>query len=206
MSPHPFFVDEEMVQAMADCRAVCEHLHMPVQSGSDRLLKLMRRNYTRDAFLRKADMIRARHPRVVFSTDLIVGFPTETDADFQMTLSLVEQLAPASAYTFKYSPREGTESATDMTDDVPAALKEERLARLNEVVDRLTQDALKSQVGRTAQILTEQAGFGRTREGFNARWDERDAQRAPAAPGQLVSVRITGATRRTLLGERTDDR
>ena len=205
MSPHPFFVDEALASAMAECRTVCEQLHMPAQSGSDRLLKLMRRNYTRDSFLRKADMIRARHPRVVFSTDVIVGFPTETDEDFEQSLSLVERLAPASAYTFKYSPREGTESASGMTDDVPTELKEERLARLNEVVDRLTQNALQSQVGRTAQILTEQAGFGRTREGFNARWDELDAKRAPADPGQLVSVRITGATRRTLLGERTDD-
>lgn len=199
MSPHPFFVDDDMIEAMAECRSVCEQLHLPAQSGSDRLLKLMRRNYTRDGFLRKAELVRARHPRVVFSTDVIVGFPTETEADFERTLSLVKELAPASAYTFKYSPREGTESAERMADDVPEELKEERLARLNELVDRLTQDALKSQVGRTAQILIEQAGFGRTREGFNARFE------SAAAPGQLVSVRVTGTSRRTLLGE-TDER
>ena len=195
MSPHPFFVDERLADAMAECPTICEQLHMPAQSGSDRVLKLMKRNYTRDAFLRKADMVRARQPRVVFSTDIIVGFPTETDEDFEMTLSLVERLAPASTYTFKYSPRESTESAA-WTDDVPQEVKEERLSRLNETVDRLTQDALRSMIGRETEILTEEAGFGKTREGYNARWEG-----APGRPGEMVTVRVTGATRRTLLGE-----
>jgi tRNA-2-methylthio-N6-dimethylallyladenosine synthase len=195
MSPHPFFIDERLVDMMASCRTVCEQLHMPVQSGSDRLLKLMRRNYTSEAFMKKARMARARIPGLAFSTDVIVGFPTETEEDFARTLELIEELAPVSAYSFKYSPRESTDSAA-MPDDCPQELKEERLARLNAVVDRLTEKALMSQVGRTAQILTEQAGFGRTREGFKARW-----QGAPGTPGQLVSVRITGATRRTLQGE-----
>ena len=196
MSPHPFFIDESLGEVMRDCPSVCEQLHMPVQSGSDRLLKLMKRNYTTETFLRKVDMIRAYQPRVVFSTDIIVGFPTETEADFQATLSLVERLAPASAYTFKYSPRESTESAA-WPDDVPQELKEERLSRLNAVVDKLTQDALKAHVGRTVQVLTEQAGFGKTREGLNARWEG-----APGLPGDLVSVKVTGASRRTLLGEK----
>lgn len=195
MSPHPHFVDERLADAMASSKTVCEQLHLPVQSGSDRILKIMKRNYTAAAFLRKAELVRAKVPGVAFSTDVIVGFPTETDQDFDDTLSLLKQLGPVSAYTFKYSPRETTESAA-MPDDVPQELKEERLARLNEVVDRLTENALKSQVGRTAQILIEQAGFGRTREGFKARW-----QGAPGVPGQLTSVRVTGATRRTLLGE-----
>lgn len=195
MSPHPFFVDERLAAAMAECPTVCEQLHLPAQSGSDRLLKLMKRNYTRDAFLRKTELIRTRQPRVVFTTDIIVGFPTETEEDFEMTLSLVEQLAPASAYCFKYSPRESTESAA-RPDDCAQELKEERLARLNEVVDRLTETALKSHLGRKVQILNEQAGFGRTREGFKTRW-----QGAPSVPGTLTQVRITGATRRTLLGE-----
>ena len=195
MSPHPFFVDERLAAAMAECRAVCEQLHLPAQSGSDRLLKLMRRNYTSDELLRKADLVRRYQPRVVVSTDIIVGFPTETDEDFEMTLALVERLAPASAYCFKYSPRAGTASASQ-PDDVPAPLKEERLARLNEVVDRLTQAALQSHVGRTIEILTEQAGFGRTRGGFKARWTG-----APGRPGDLASIRVTDASRRTLLGE-----
>jgi tRNA-2-methylthio-N6-dimethylallyladenosine synthase len=198
MSPHPHFVDEAFADAMASCGSVCEQLHLPVQSGSDRLLALMKRNYTKDAFLRKAEMIRARVPGVVLSTDVIVGFPTETESDFEETLALVEELAPASAYCFKYSPREGTASA-DSPDDCPQEAKEERLARLNEVVERHTQAALKAQIGKTKKILTEQAGYGRTREGFNARWEG-----AGAAPGQLVSVKITSTTRRTLLGEIDD--
>lgn len=196
MSPHPFFVNEALADAMAECPTVCEQLHMPAQSGSARLLKLMRRNYTPEAFLRKAEMVRARLPRVVFSTDIIVGFPTETDEDFAMTLSLVETLAPAVTYSFKYSPRESTESA-GRPDDVPQAVKEDRLARLNETVDRLTQDALRSHVGQTVELLIEQAGFGKTRGGLNARFEG-----APGLPGETVSVRVTGASRRTLLGER----
>lgn len=198
MSPHPYYVDEAMIAAMSERGTICEALHLPAQSGSDRVLKLMRRNYTRNAFLEKIAGLRAAVPGIVLSTDIIVGFPTETEEEFQETLSLVEELAPACAYCFKYSPREATASAA-MQDDVPQEVKEERLARLNALVDRLTQDALKSRAGKTVEVLVEEPGFGRTRDGFKVRFESQ------AVPGSLAQVRIKGAWRRTLMGE-CDDR
>ena len=136
-------------------------------------------------------------PFVEVSTDIIVGFPSETDEDFERTLDLVKALRPSWAYTFKYSPREGTESA-GMTDDVPAAVKEERLQRLNAVCDALTEAALAAKVGSVVEVLDEEVGFGRTRDGFRVSWPES----GPA--GKTVMVRITGTSKRVLKGERDE--
>ena len=193
-SPHPYFVDDALISAFAEVPQAGDHLHMPVQSGSDRVLTLMRRNYTSGTFMEKISRLRAAAPRIEVSTDIIVGFPTETDDEFEQTLELVNNLRPASAYTFKYSPREGTESA-GMPDDVPEDVKEARLARLNALCDRLTEDALKSRVGRTVEVLDENGGYGRTRDGFRVKWG------TPATPGRLRTVRVTGTMKRTLLGE-----
>jgi len=195
MSPHPYYVDQNMIAAMAQCPTVCPQLHLPVQSGCDRLLKLMRRNYTRAQFMNKVRLLRQAIPDIVLSTDIIVGFPTETEDDFEETLSLVAELEPASAYCFKYSPRQSTESSL-RADDVPQIVKEERLGRLNALVDRLTERALDAHVGQTVEALDEQGGFGRTRGGFKMKWT------GPAQPGQLVRVTVAGATRRTLLGDK----
>lgn len=194
MSPHPRYFDERFADAVAGLRTVCELVHAPVQSGSDRLLKLMRRSYTRRSFLDRIEMLRRKVDGIVFSTDVIVGFPTETDRDFEETLSLVRELSPVSAYCFKYSPRAGTESA-GTPDDVPQQVKQERLARLGEVVDALSSDALKAQVGKTVEVLVEAPDFGRTRDGYKARW------KTPARIGRLARVRTESATRNTLLGE-----
>ena len=194
MSPHPHYVDERMMAAMAECPSVCEQLHLPAQSGSDRVLKLMRRNYTSGSLLAQAQSLRRAIPGIVLSTDIIVGFPSESDEDFERTLSLVSELRPASAYCFKYSPREGTESAKTQ-DDVPREVKEERLARLNALCDTLTEEALKSQVGKTLEVLCEDSGFGRTRGGYKVKWSGR------STPGELLKVKIAGAARRLLVGE-----
>lgn len=194
MSPHPYYADEAMLAAMAECRTVCPQLHLPAQSGSDRILKLMRRNYTASRLLELATAARRRIAGVVLSTDIIVGFPTETGDDFERTLSLVETMSPASAFCFKYSAREGT-AAAELADDVLRDVKESRLARLNAVVDRLTDAAQGAQVGKTVEVLGEQARFGRTPQGFKVRWD-RDIP-----VGSTAMVRVTGAARRTLLGE-----
>lgn len=194
MSPHPHYLDERMIAAMAECPSVCDLLHLPVQSGSDRILRLMRRNYTRQSYLRKVASARGRIPGIVFSTDIIVGFPSESEEDFRATLSLLEELGPVSAYSFKYSARETAPSAS-WPDDVPRGAKEERLARLNELVGRMTQNALRSQIGKTVEVLNEEAGFGRTREGFAVKWKTK------AKAGEMTPVAVTGATRRTLLGE-----
>ncbi len=195
-SPHPFFLDDALVAAIAETPAAGLHLHLPAQSGSDRLLSRMRRNYTAASFLEKAGRLRAGVPGIEVSTDIIVGFPSETDEDFARTLDLVERLRPAWAYTFKYSPREGTDAAA-APDDVPAAVKEERLARLNAVCDSFAEAALDARIGRTVEVLDENGGYGRTRDGFRARWD------GPAQPGRLRTVRVTGKSKRTLRGECT---
>ncbi|HVA67521.1 MAG TPA: tRNA (N6-isopentenyl adenosine(37)-C2)-methylthiotransferase MiaB [Elusimicrobiota bacterium] len=194
MSPHPYYVDESMLSAMAECRSVCEHLHLPLQSASERVLKLMRRNYTPGAYLEKTRAARAAVPGIVISTDIIVGFPTETEEDFQETLDFLKNVRPAWAYCFKYSPRQGTQSAS-WPDDVSREVKEDRLKRLNQLMDELTSEALKTHVGKTAEVLCEEPGFGRTRGGFNAKWP------GTARPGAIASLAVTGATKRTLLGE-----
>ena len=193
-SPHPYFLDQDLIAAIAETPGAADCVHMPLQSGSDRVLGLMRRNYTAASFLEKMARLRAAAPRIEVTTDIIVGFPTETDEDFERTLEVVGALRPASAYTFKYSPREGTESA-GTADDVPEAVKEERLARLNALCDGLTQDALDARVGRTVEVLDENGGYGRARDGFRVKWG------TPAEPGRLRKVRVVGTMKRTLLGE-----
>jgi len=193
-SPHPRFFDDALIEALRGIPGAGDHAHLPVQSGSDRVLALMRRNYAFDSFLERVGRLRAALPSIEVSTDIIVGFPTETDDDFERTLELVERLRPAWTYAFKYSPREGTESARGV-DDVPAAVKEERLARLNALCDRFAEGALKARVGRSVEVLDETGGYGRTRDGFRVKWG------TPAEPGRLRTVRLTGVMKRTLLGE-----
>ena len=193
-SPHPHFLDDDLIAAMAQTPSVCEQMHLPAQSGSDRLLKIMRRGYDAAELLDKAARLRAALPRVEVATDIIVGFPSESDGDFERTLELVAALRPSWSYTFKYSPREGTESAK-MTDDVPDEVKEDRLARLNALCDKLTEDALAARLGTVVEALDEQGGFGRTRDGFKVAWKET------GAAGRLVKVRITGMSKRVLKGE-----
>jgi len=192
MSPHPALCDARLSAAISQCPTVCEWLHLPAQSGCDRILGLMRRGYSRAQFLDTAARLRAAVPGVVISTDIIVGFPSETEADFAQTLTLIEELGPATAFCFKYSARAGTPAAA-LADDVPAPVKEERLAAVNAVVDRFTTQALEAQVGSTVEVLAETPTFGRTRTGFKARW------KSPAAAGDLVQMHVAAATRRTLL-------
>lgn len=193
-SPHPYFMDDAFIAAVAQTPAARGLLHMPLQSGDDRVLGLMRRNYTASSFLEKAARLRARAPGIELATDLIVGFPSETEADFERTLEAVAAFKPAWSYTFKYSPREGTEAA-GLADDVPADVKEARLARLNALCDALTAEALKARVGTVVEALDETGGFGRDDAGFKVSWT------GTKAPGRLVRVRVTRAGPRTLKGE-----
>ena len=196
-SPHPYYVNDDLIEAMTTTKSVCEQLHLPIQSGSDRLLKIMRRNYDSASIIDKTARLRRAIPFVEVATDIIVGFPSETDEDFERTLDLVRLMKPSWSYTFKYSPREGTESA-GMEDNVPAGVKEARLSRLNELCDKLTEDALSARVGQVVSVLDEEGGFGRTRDGFKVSWPESE----PA--GKLVKVRITGTSKRVLRGERDE--
>ena len=139
---------------MAECACVCEHVHLPLQSGSSRLLKAMRRTYTRERYLALAEKMRAAIPDLAFGTDIIVGFPGETEDDFRETLEVVEEVGYDSAFTFVYSPRAGTEAAA-MPDQVPHEVKIERMERLVELTQQLAHDRNETRVGRVEQVLVE---------------------------------------------------
>jgi tRNA-2-methylthio-N6-dimethylallyladenosine synthase len=199
-SPHPKDFREPVIAAMADCAAVCEHVHLPVQSGSTRLLKAMRRTYSRERYLDLVERLRSAVPDLALGTDVIVGFPGETEDDFQATLEVVEDVRYDSAYTFIYSPRRGTEAA-DMPDQVPDEVKHERLERLVDVVQRIAAERNAERVGRVEEVLVEGPSRtdpallrGRTRRNTTVNFA------GASSPGELVDVRIEGATSTTLRG------
>jgi tRNA-2-methylthio-N6-dimethylallyladenosine synthase len=154
-SPHPKDLRPETIAAMAECASVCEHLHLPLQSGSDRTLARMHRGYTAERYLRRLADARAAIPDLAVTTDIIVGFPGETDDDFARTLEVVDTAAYDAAYTFVFSPRPGTPAA-DMTDDfVAPEVAQDRMYRLTEVVERHALEKHEGRIGRTESVLLE---------------------------------------------------
>src|SRR5438093_1710196 len=158
-SPHPKDFREPVIAAIAECDAVCEQVHLPLQSGSTHLLKRMRRTYTRERYVALVERLRAAIPDLALGTDLIVGFPGETEADFAATLEVVEEVGYDSAFTFIYSPRAGTEAAA-MPDQVPHEVKIERMERLVELTQRIARERNERRVGLGAEVLV--AGPSRT--------------------------------------------
>jgi len=202
-SPHPKDFREPVIAAMAECDAVCEHVHLPLQSGSQRILKAMRRTYSPERYLALVDRLRAAIPDLALGTDVIVGFPGETEADFLQTLAIVEHVRYDSAFTFIYSPRRGTDAA-EMEGQVPEELKHERLERLVDVVQRIAAERNAARVGRVEQVLVEGASRsgaglqrGRTRRNTTVNFS------GAADPGNLVDVHIDSATSTTLRGSAT---
>jgi tRNA-2-methylthio-N6-dimethylallyladenosine synthase len=199
-SPHPKDFRDPVIAAMAECGAVCEHTHLPLQSGSTRILKRMRRTYSRERFVTLAERMRAAIPDLALTTDLIVGFPGETDDDFRETVRAVEEIGFDGAFTFVFSPRRGTEAAA-MADQVPDEVKHERIEDLVEVVQRVAHARNGERVGRVEQVLVEGTSRtdpsllrGRTRRNTTVNF------RGQAQPGALVDVRIEAATSTTLRG------
>jgi tRNA-2-methylthio-N6-dimethylallyladenosine synthase len=199
-SPHPKDMREDVILAHAELPSVCEHIHLPLQSGSSRVLKAMRRTYSRERYLDRVALIREHVPDCALTTDIIVGFPGETDAEFEETLSLVEEVGYDGAFTFIYSPRRGTEAAA-LPDHVPHEVQVERMQRLVEVVQRRAHERAQRFVGRTMEVLVEGPSRhdptrlrGRTRHNKVVNFD------GVAAPGELVEVEIAGATSQTLTG------
>jgi tRNA-2-methylthio-N6-dimethylallyladenosine synthase len=199
-SPHPKDMREDVIRAHADLPSLCEHIHLPLQSGSSAVLKRMRRTYTRERYLDRVALIRELVPDCALTTDIIVGFPGETDADFEQTLELAEQVGYDGAFTFIFSPRRGTEAAL-LPDQLDHGLKVERLERLVEVVQRRARERAQRFVGRTLEVLVEGPSRtdpsrlrGRSRHNKVVNFD------GLAAPGELVDVEITGATSQTLSG------
>ncbi|HEX6310802.1 MAG TPA: tRNA (N6-isopentenyl adenosine(37)-C2)-methylthiotransferase MiaB [Acidimicrobiia bacterium] len=210
-SPHPKDLRPETVAAMTECEAVCEHLHLPLQSGSDRILARMHRGYTAERYLERLAAARSAIPELAVTTDVIVGFPGESEADFEQTLAVVDEAAYDAAYTFVFSPRPGT-AAAEMTDEfVAPEIAKERMARLVDVVERHARSRHDARVGIVEEVLVDGPSktdphvlSGRTRQNklvhFAPRATDGDGDRPPA-PGAYVDVRITGAAPHWLRGE-----
>ncbi|MCB0874579.1 MAG: tRNA (N6-isopentenyl adenosine(37)-C2)-methylthiotransferase MiaB [Solirubrobacterales bacterium] len=199
-SPHPKDMKEDVVLAHAECPAVCEHIHLPLQSGSSRVLKAMRRTYDRERYLDRVALIREHLPDAALTTDIIVGFPGETDADFEETLEVVEEVGYDGAFTFVFSPRRGTEAAA-LEQRVPHPLKKERMERLVEAVQRRARERSQRFVGRTLNVLVE--GPSRTdpaRLRGRSRHNKAVNFEGTAAAGEIVAVEIASATSQTLMG------
>jgi tRNA-2-methylthio-N6-dimethylallyladenosine synthase len=199
-SPHPKDMREDVIRAHAELPALCEHIHLPLQSGSSRILKAMRRTYNRERYLDRVAMIREHVPDCSLTTDIIIGFPGETDEDFRETLEVVEQVGYDSAFTFVFSPRRGTDAA-ELGDQVPHAVKKERMERLVELVQRGAHERSQRFVGRTMEVLVE--GTSRrdpTQLRGRVRHNKAVNFHGTATPGELVEVEIASATSQTLTG------
>jgi len=215
VTSHPRDMSEEILQAVARLDKACEHLHVPPQSGSDSVLKRMRRGYDRTRYLELVR--RARHiiPAVELSGDFLVGFPGETEADFEQSLSLLREVRFQQSFIFKYSPRPGTLAAR-RPDDVPEAAKRERNQRMLDAQAQVDEQRRGAMVGRVVEVLVDGANpagaggrrlSGRTRGGDIVFFSDpavADPEAAGRMAGELCRVRLTGATPLTLFGERCD--
>jgi tRNA-2-methylthio-N6-dimethylallyladenosine synthase len=200
-SPHPKDMREEVIRAHAELPSLCEHIHLPLQSGSSAILKRMRRTYNQQRYLDRVALIREHVPDCAISTDIIVGFPGETEEDFQQTLDVVEQVRYDSAFTFIFSPRRGTEAA-DYGDQIPHPVKRERMERLVEAVQRIATERAQRFVGRELDVLVE--GPSRTdpdKQRGRTRHNKTVNFTGVAQPGDFARVEITRATSTTLAGE-----
>lgn len=194
MSPHPIFFDEDFFKTFAENTKLARHIHLPAQSGSDRILKLMKRGYDAGSYLKILEKLRKAAPEVSISADFIVGFPGETEEDFQKTLELARKARFSFAFCFKYSPR------TDRPEDISDVSEKEagkRLNRLLEIIKRGSKEIFQERIGKTEEVLLEKEGFGKTSTGFNcAIIDSKKT-----GPGSAVKVKIERAVRNILYGK-----
>jgi tRNA-2-methylthio-N6-dimethylallyladenosine synthase len=199
-SPHPKDMKEDVIRAHADLPSICEHIHLPLQSGSSTILKRMRRTYDRQRYMDRVSLIREHVPDCAITTDIIVGFPGESEADFEQTLEVVDEVGYDSAFTFIFSPRRETEAAL-FEDQIPHPVKVERMKRLVELVQRRATERAQRFVGREIEVLVE--GTSRTDETRlrgRSRHNKAVNFEGTAGPGELVDVEITAASSQTLMG------
>jgi len=200
---HPQDLSPELIEAFAELDKLCEHLHLPVQSGSDSVLSRMRRGYTRAEYLNRIERLRTRRPEVALSTDIIVGFPGETDDEFGATLELLEQVGYDEIYSFTYSPRPQTVSAKLYDDDIPDDTKRDRLSRVQSLQREISLRKNRERIGGIEEILVE--GRSKLKNGQimgRARSNRIVNAFGPESlTGALVAARITGATATSLIGE-----
>jgi tRNA-2-methylthio-N6-dimethylallyladenosine synthase len=199
MTSHPKDMTDELIAAVAELPSVCEHVHLPLQSGSDAVLRAMRRGYTASRYLGLVRALRAAVPDVSITTDLIAGFPGETERDFEQTVAVVREAAFEGAFTFVFSARDGT-AAAELAGRVPEEVKRERVERLIELTQDLALAGNRRWVGRTADVLVEGASRrgdllrGRTRQNVTVNFT------GAADAGAIVNVEVTDATSTTLRG------
>jgi tRNA-2-methylthio-N6-dimethylallyladenosine synthase len=202
-SPHPNDFSDRVIRAMAETESVCEHVHLPMQSGSTRTLKRMLRRYTRERYLECVGELRAAIPDLALTTDVIVGFPGETDEDFEETLSVVRAVGFDDAYTFKFSPRDGTPATRfPASETVSDEIASERLARLITTVRSGTRERNLKLLGERREVLIEKSA----RRGGLLQTRTRDFKTVmipgdPSSIGQYVTVELTGTTGSTFLGQ-----
>ncbi len=201
-SPHPAHMTEDVIRAHAELASVAQHIHLPLQSGSSKVLKRMRRTYGRERFMDRVALIREHVPDCAITTDIIVGFPGETEADFAETLEVAEAVGFDGAFTFIYSPRKDTEAAEFTDEFIAHEVAVERMERLVEVVQRRAREQAQRFVGRTLDVLVEGASRhdpsrlrGRTTHNKVVNFD------GLGEPGEIVPVTIASATSQTLMGE-----
>jgi tRNA-2-methylthio-N6-dimethylallyladenosine synthase len=198
---HPRDMDDRLIEAHRDLRALMPYLHLPVQAGSDRILKAMNRRHTAAEYLTLVERIRAARPDIALSGDFIVGFPGETDQDFEDTLCLVEKVRYAQAFSFKYSTRPGTPGA-DLKDQVPEEIKSERLERLQALLLKQQQEFAESCVGKTIELLLEKPGRMSQQLIGRSPWLQSVNVDAKASQiGDIINVRITGTGTNSLFAE-----
>ncbi len=196
---HPNDMDDELIRAHAELEKLMPFLHLPVQSGNDRILKAMNRSHSRDSYLRIIELVRAARPDIAISGDFIVGFPGETDAEFEDTLRLVEAVNYAQAYTFKYSPRPGTPAA-EMEQQVPAAVMDERLQRLQSLINMQQVAFNQATVGKRTKVLLERRGKKPGQLIGKSPWLQSVHIETASAIGDLVEVDIISAGPNSLAG------
>jgi tRNA-2-methylthio-N6-dimethylallyladenosine synthase len=202
-SPHPADATESMIDAMASAPTVCKHLHLPLQSGSTPVLERMRRTYTAEEYRDLVSKLRERIPDIALSTDVIVGFCGETEAEFMGTYQMMADIRYDSAFMFKYSEREGTLAHKALPDDVPEAVKGERLEQIIELQESISADINSAAVGDTVAVLVE----GESRRDADRYHGKTDGFKTTVFPkadseiGEVVNVRIDSTTAHTLIGQ-----
>lgn len=203
---HPRDFDDRLIEVLANGGNLMDHIHLPVQSGSTDVLKIMARKYTREQYLELVRKIKAAIPNVSFTTDIIVGYPNETEEQFEETLSLYREVGFESAYTFIYSPREGTPAAK-MVDNVPMEVKKNRLQRLNAVVNELSANALKNYKGQIVEVLVEGESKNNpdVLSGYTSKSKLVNFTGPKTAIGKIVKVKITDAKTWSLNGEMIEE-
>ena len=202
MTSHPVDITVELMHALRDLPSLCEFVHFPLQAGSNRILKKMHRIYTKEQYFEKVALMRQIVPKVSLGTDIIVGFPTETDAEFEETCQALKDLRFSVAFIFAYSARKGT-PAKRWKDDVPEEVKQERLQRLMDIQNEIGNEERQDFLGQTVEVLVERWNRdGKTLRGRTRCWKKVVFEGEESMIGTLHDVKITGYTHQTLLGER----